>query len=224
MKIIIVGCGRIGSELARELDRSRHAVTIIDPQPASFRRLGAGFKGNTIAGLGFDKDVLQKAGISRADAIAAFTSQDEANTVIARLAREIYRVPKVIAGLHDPLKASIYRTLGVQTVSATQWSVARAMDMLSHSDFETVLDIGDGEVTLLRVDIPSLLDGHAVREISLPGETLVVSITREGHAFLPVSGTVLCRDDEILVAVTHSAITHFRHILGMPRQDKERRR
>jgi len=107
MKIIIVGCGRMGSGLAQELSLSGHDITVIDSDSNSFFRLGNNFKGKSIKGIGFDRDILIEAGIERADAIAALTSNDEANAVVARMSREIFRVPKVIAGLTENPKAEI---------------------------------------------------------------------------------------------------------------------
>lgn len=223
MKIIIVGCGRIGSGLALALDKDGHTVTVIDSNDDAFKVLGTTFRGHTVTGIGFDQEVLTHAGITRTDAIAAFTSNDEANTVIARLARDIYRVPKVIAGLKDGRKAALYRAMGVQTISATQWSIARAVDMLSHSFLESVLEIGGGEVEVYVVEVPPALEGHPARELSLPGETLVISITRDSRTFIPVSGTILRSGDELHIAVDHSAMEHFTRILGIVRQNKEKK-
>jgi hypothetical protein len=126
MRVIIVGCGRMGSELANSLWHDGHDVTVVDKDPRAFYRLGAAFKGATIEGIGFDRDVLIRAGVERADALAATTSGDNSNVITARVARNVFRVPKVIARLYDPRRADIYQRLGLQTVSSTAWGVSRA--------------------------------------------------------------------------------------------------
>ncbi len=121
MRIIIIGCGRMGAGLARTLTLRGLTVTVVDSDQAAFERLGPAFSGQTIAGVGFDREVLLKAGIARADGLAAVTSSDDANVVAARLGRQIFRVPRVVARLYDPRKAEIYRRLGIQTISTTAW-------------------------------------------------------------------------------------------------------
>src|SRR5512137_1649154 len=111
MRIIIIGCGRVGAGLAQTLSDRRHEVTIVDIDPAAFERLSPGFKGKTVIGVGFDREVLLQAGVERADGFAAVTSSDEANIVAARLARQVFRVPRVVARVYDPRQAEVYRRL-----------------------------------------------------------------------------------------------------------------
>src|SRR5512139_1762646 len=136
MKIIIIGCGRMGSGLARAMSLRGHAVTVVDRDPAAFERLGPTFKGQTVVGIGFDREVLLKAGIDRADGLAALTESDEANVVAARLASQVFHIPRVVARLYDPRKAEIYKRLGLRTIAPVAWGIARAADLLSHSQLE----------------------------------------------------------------------------------------
>ena len=115
-RIITIGCRRTGSGLARILTAKGHAVTMVDIDPEAFERLGPRFAGRIVLGVGFDRDVLIQAGIERADGLAAMTSSDEANVVAARIAREVFKVPRVVARLYDPRKADIYKRLGLQTI------------------------------------------------------------------------------------------------------------
>ena len=121
MKVIVVGLGRMGTGLSLNLAKKGHQVIVIDKDSEALDSLGKNFNGERVEGLGFDKDILNKAKIDRVDAVVACTDSDEVNAVIARMAKNIYRVPKVIARLYDPKKADIYRRLGIQTISTTTW-------------------------------------------------------------------------------------------------------
>ena len=215
MKVIIVGCGKMGSGLALNLTRKGHAVTIIDIDPAAFQLLGHDFKGETIVGVGFDRDILEKARISVADAVIACSKNDDANALIGRIARNYYKVPHIISRLYDPRRAEIYRSLGIQTISTTTWGVMRAIEMLSFGQFDSVLTIGDSDVEIIRIDTPALLISRTVNELTVPGEIQVIAISRGNKAFLPTLGTVLKRNDIIYVSVLASSIKRLETLLGM---------
>lgn len=215
MKIIIVGCGRIGSGLAETLNRSGHAITVIDSDAAAFERLSPSFKGEKVEGIGFDKEVLTRAGIERVDALAAFTSSDEANAVIARMAKLKFRVPSVVARLYDPGKADIYRRLGVQTISSTNLGIRRAAELLCYTPLNTVYSLGDGEVDIVQIEAPTLLVGRTVNDLTVLGEIHVLSISRNNKTFLPTMGTVFQREDMIHLAVNTTANGRLKRILGL---------
>ncbi len=215
MKIIIVGCGRIGSGLAQALDKAGHEIYVIDSNPAAFANLNPAFKGKTIEGIGFDRDVLLKARIDRADAVAAVTSSDESNAVIAQLAREAYRVPKVVARMYDRQKAEIYRRLGVLTLSSTTWGIRRAMDLINYSPLNTVLSLGSGDVDLVEIEVPALLIGRQVRELMLSGEAIVSAIDRGNKTFIPTMGTTFEKGDLVYVSVATQSIGRLKRLLGM---------
>ena len=215
MKIIIVGCGRIGSGLAQALDKAGHEVYVIDSNPATFSNLNPAFKGKTIEGIGFDRDVLLKARIDRADAVAAVTSSDESNAVIAQLAREAYRVPKVVARMYDRQKAEIYRRLGVLTLSSTAWGIRRAMDLINYSPLNTVANLGSGDVDLVEIEVPSLLIGRQARELMLSGEVIVAAVVRGNKTFIPTMGTTFEKDDLIYLAVATASTGRLKRLLGM---------
>jgi trk system potassium uptake protein len=215
MKVIIVGCGKLGSGLAHSLIKAGHTVTVIDINAEALKVLGADFPGITIVGIGFDKDVLEKANIRMADAIVACSKSDETNALIGRMAKTIYRVPRVISRLYDPRKAEIYRTLGLQTISTTTWGVQRTMEMLNYNQLDTVYTIGDGPVSIVQVEAPVLLAGRTVNDITIIGETQVVSIVRNNKAFLPTLGTVIQANDGIYIAVQASSRGRLKTLLGM---------
>lgn len=215
MKMIIVGCGLIGSGLAQQLSRSGHTVTVVDSNPEAFSKLGPAFSGKTIEGVGFDKDVLLRAKIDRVDALAAVTSSDEANAVIARLAREVYRVPKVVARMYNRQKAEIYKRLGVETISSTTWGIKRAAELLLYSPLNSVLSLGEGDVDILELRAPTLLVGHKVQELAVMGEIHVTAISRGSGTFLPTMGTVFEKDDLLYLAVATASAARLKKLLGM---------
>jgi trk system potassium uptake protein TrkA len=215
MKIIIVGCGRLGSGLAGNLTAKGHAVTVIDIEPEAFAHLNAGFGGNKLTGIGFDKEVLEQAGIRRADAVVACTNSDEANALIGRISRNIYRVPKVISRLYDPRKAELYKTLGIQTISTTSWGIEHATELLSYNQLDNVMSIGNGQVQLLRLEIPELMIGRPVGELAVTAECQVVALSRENKTFIPTMGTAMKKHDVVYLAIMDAYAARLKSMLGL---------
>ncbi|MCX7773224.1 MAG: TrkA family potassium uptake protein [Clostridia bacterium] len=213
MKVIIVGCGKLGSGLAWNLIKKGHKVTVIDSDPEALKLLGNDFKGETIVGIGFDKDILEKAQIQTADAIIACSKSDEANALIGRISRNIYKVPRVISRLYDPRRAEIYRSLGIQTISTTTWGVHQATEMLSYDQLDSVFSMDN--VEMIRVEAPALLLGRKVDELTVLGETQVVAISRKNKTFIPTRGTTLQRDDMLYIAVMNTSVSRLKSLLGM---------
>jgi len=215
MKIIIVGCGRIGSGLALMLSQEGHEITVIDQDPLTFKKLGAAFKGQTLAGLGFDRDVLAQARIKRTDALAAVTSNDEVNALTARVASEIFGVPRVVSALHEPRKAEIYSRLGLQIFDPMSWGIHRVADLLNFSPMNVTLSIGNGDVEVMEIEIPALLVGRKVSELMIPGEISVISISRGNKSILPASDTVFNNRDLVHIAVVASSSNRLKKLLGL---------
>ena len=215
MKIIVIGCGRIGAGLAQSLSMQGHAVTVVDPNPSAFERLGRGFKGEIVQGVGFDRDVLLRAGIERADGLAAVTSSDETNVVAARFAREVFHVPRVIAQLYDPRKAEIYRRLGLQTVTPTTWGINRISDLLSYSGLDVIMSLGSGDVDVVEAEVPPHIVGRTVNDVTIAGEVIVVAITRKGRSFLPTLGAVFEEDDRVHFVLSTTSADRLRALLEL---------
>ncbi|MCL5070073.1 MAG: TrkA family potassium uptake protein [Actinobacteria bacterium] len=154
MQIIIMGCGRVGSNLANLLSMEGHKTSIIDRDPKSFERLGKNFKGQKILGFGYDKDILEKAGIEEADAFAAVTQGDNRNIVGALIAKREYRVPIVIARIYDPVRALAYNKLDIATISPTKWGANKIRELICHSDIHPQSSLGNGEVDVLEIEVP----------------------------------------------------------------------
>ena len=214
MKILIIGCGRVGAGLAKTLMGRGHSVTIIDKDPLAFEKLGDKFKGQAILGIGFDREVLLKAGIDRADGVAAVSASDEANVVASRIARDFFHVPRVIARLYDVRQAEIYKRLGIQTIAPTGWGINRIADLLLYSPLETVFSIGSGEVELVVAEVPQLLVGKTVRDLTVAGEIHIVSITRANKTFLPTLGTIFQEKDLLYLAVLTTSTNRLIELLG----------
>ena len=201
MKIIIIGCGRVGSTLARDLSMRNYDVTVIDNNRQSLENLGVNFRGETVVGVGFDREVLMKAGINKTDALAAVTVSDEANVVAARMAKQVFRVPRVAARVYDPRKAEIYRRLGIQTISPVALGASRLAELLTFTHLDTKSVLGTGEVEIVEVEVPPAFTGRLVSDVNVPGKVQVVSISRAGKTFLPSSNTPLQDGDLLHITV-----------------------
>lgn len=205
----------MGSQVATALDMEGHDIVVVDRDPAGFKRLGKAFKGRRIAGHGYDRDVLTDAGIERADALVAVTSGDNHNIVAALMAKNVFRVPKVVARIYDPERARIYAHLGIPTIASTAWAAERVKDMIVHGDLHHTMELGNGEVALLEIRVPQELIGKSVRDITVPGEILVSAMVRQGRAFVHGSGTVFESGDVMYAMVLASAQSKFRRMLGL---------
>jgi trk system potassium uptake protein TrkA len=214
MKMIVVGCGQMGAGLAQTLSLRGHEVTVIDKVGAAFERLGPAFKGRTIVGIGFDRTILENAGIARSDGLAAVTNSDEANIVTARLARELFRVPRVVARVVEPRKAEIYRRLGLSTISTTTWGVNRIANLLCYADLNVLLDLGN-EVELVEIEIAPTLAGRTVANLTIPGEIQVVAISRGGKTFLPTGGAAFQCGDRVHCAVLAASADRLKRLLQL---------
>ena len=214
MRFVIVGCGRVGAALATTLSDERHEVAIIDKNPEAFRRLGETFRGAAIEGTAFDQDILERAGVRRADGFATVTNGDNTNYVLAAMARWRYQVPRVVARIYDPLRADIYRQLGIPTVSSTVWGANRLRELLTYVELTPVLELASGEVQVVEVEVSPLLDGHPVAELNVPEESLVAAVIRGGRAFIPTSATVLRTRDKLHIVVQSAAIRRLEAMVG----------
>jgi trk system potassium uptake protein len=212
MHVIVIGCGRMGGGLAQALALRGHSVAVVDRNPAAFARLGARLSGQTFVGHAFDRDTLVRAGIERADALAAVTASDDVNVIVARAARLCFHVPRVIARLYDPRKAEIYRRLGVQTIATTTWGINRIVELLSYSDLDAVLSLG-ANVDIVDIALPHALAGRTVRSLNVPGEIQVVAVSRGGETFLPTAQSLFQSGDLVHVALLATSADHLRSLL-----------
>jgi trk system potassium uptake protein TrkA len=215
MKVIVMGCGRVGEQLAWLMVGEGHEVSVIDSSADALARLGPDFKGRRVKGVGFDRSILVEAGIEHADAFAATSASDNANIVAARIARNVFAVPRVVARLYDPRRAEIYRRLGLLTISSTTWGAERIRELIMHAELDPVATIGNGEVCLVAVETPPHLVGRMVKNLNVPGEISVSTITRQGQAYIPISGAEFREGDMIHITVLASAMDRLKSLLGM---------
>jgi trk system potassium uptake protein TrkA len=205
----------MGAGLALTMSQRSHAVAVVDKDPTNFERLGPSFKGEVIEGIGLDRKVLLAAGIERADGLAALTASDDVNVVIGRVASQVFRVPKVVARLYDPRKANIYGRLGLHTISPTIWGINQAAEILCYSPLDAILNLGSGEVNIVTTEIPPLLVGQTVSELTVRGEIHVVAISRGGRVFLPTLGTEFSWGDIVYLVVLATATDRLKTLLGL---------
>jgi trk system potassium uptake protein TrkA len=218
MKVIVMGFGRIGSQVSKLLADQHHDVTIIDHESIAGTRIDPSFKARVIKGVGFDRKVLIQAGIEHAEAFVASSTSDNANIVAARIARNIFHVPRVVARLYDPLRAEIYHRLGLTTVSATNWAAERIYQELTHTEMDVRETFGRGEVSLVHLETLPQLFGRTVNQLNVPGEVMVISITRSEQAFIPIVGTEFQEGDLINLVVLSSAMERLEEMLGLGRR------
>jgi trk system potassium uptake protein TrkA len=204
-QIIIVGCGRVGVELALSVSRQGYALAVVDQNPRAFDRLGPDFHGRTVQGEAFDREVLQRAGIETAHAFAAVTASDSANIVAARIARDIYHVEHVVARVYNPRRAPIYEKLGLQTVASSSWGAKRIEQLILHSGWQSVNIAGNGEVQIYEVSVSEEWAGRKVSDLVPSQGAIPVALVRAGRGSLPTRDTVLQTHDLLQISATGDA-------------------
>lgn len=202
MKIVIVGCGRVGIELAQRLHRAGVDMAIVDDVAASFNNLPANFQGMMVEGEALNQDVLLRADIDKADGLAAVTNSDALNAVIGQIAREVYHVPHIVVRNFDPRWRPIHEAFRHQLVSSTSWGAQRIEEMLYHADVRTVYSAGNGEVEIYEISVPAQWHGKLVKEVLNFSETIPVSVTRAGRAILPKDDCALETGDMVHFSAT----------------------
>jgi trk system potassium uptake protein TrkA len=213
MRVIIMGCGRVGSELSNALAED-HDVAIIDKNPEAFHAYPPGDKARQIVGLGFDRDVLEDAGIKDADAFVAVSSGDNSNIVSARVSLEYYHVPKVIARIYDSRRAEIYERLNIPTVATTRWGVKQIQLMLFHDREEIRETLGGGDLLRLRVPVPAHLAGKPVSSLEVDGKVRVAGISRGGGGFIPAGSSTLQANDYLILMIAKEGLDLVDELLG----------
>jgi trk system potassium uptake protein len=216
---VVVGCGRVGSGMAVRLTEQGHSVAILDKNPRAFRRLPPGWPGLTVIGSGFDRDALDAAGAERASALAAVTSGDNSNILTARIARETYEVPRVVARIYDPRRAEIYQRLGIPTVATVTWTIDRVLQrMLPQAVAAEWMD-ATGQLMLLERLLPDEWAGCKIREMVEASNGTLVAVTRSGEARLDVGGLLGQEGDVLHIAVTKDALDRLVGGLGPQAHD-----
>lgn len=206
MHFVIMGCGRVGAELTIQLAQGGHTVAIVDKRREAFDRLPPGFEAKTIVGIGFDREVLERAGIKDADAFIAVSNGDNSNIVSARVAREHFKVPKVVARIYDPRRAEIYERLDIPTVATVRWAAKQVQYLLFHGR-ETMRDsLAGGSLLHLQVELPTHLVGKKIAGVTSDGEVEVIGVDRGGSGFIPTDDSTFQEGDVVHFVVHKDAV------------------
>lgn len=216
MHIVIMGCGRVGSSLAKALERRDHSVAMIDVDVNAFRRLGSEYRGITVKGVGFDRDVLVQAGIRQADGFAAVSSGDNSNILAARVVREEFGVNNVIARIYDQGRAEVYERLGIRTVATVRWAANQVLRGLLPEGSEPVWRDPSGDVRLVQVDTHDDWIGRRVLQIQTAVGTPLPFVVRFGRGLVPNQATILQDGDLLYAAVETDQLTRVESVLGNP--------
>jgi trk system potassium uptake protein len=219
MYVVIVGCGRVGSELAKILSNEGHNVVIIDRNPVSFDRLGAAFNGLTVVGSGFDLEILRQVGIEKADAFCAVTNGDNTNLIAAQVAKKIFKIPKVIARVYDPQRAHIYTALGLDIISGTILFASMLRDKIIESRFSSYL-IETKELGVLEIEVKDDLIGKTIKDVNIPKEFMVVAIRRMDGVNIPESSTPLKAKDVLMAVVKVNSLQKVREKFQLKSQEQ----
>lgn len=216
MHIVIMGCGRVGAGLARGLESRGHSVAVIDIDASAFRRLGTDFTGRTVTGVGFDREVLTRAGIDQADGFAAVSSGDNSNIIAARVVRETFDVTNVVARIYDPGRAEVYERLGIPTVATVRWAADQVMRRLLPTGSEPLWRDPSGNVRLIEVQANRGWVGRKVAQIEKVVRTRIPFIQRLGSGIVPEPTTVFQDGDLLYAAVTDEDLSRVEYHLGNP--------
>lgn len=219
MHVIVVGCGRVGSELAINLDNAGHSVAIIDKNRNAFRRLPERWSGRAVLGFGFDRDHLEQGGISEAGAVAAVTSGDNSNILTARIARETYQITNVVARIYDPRRAVIYQRLGIPTVATVTWTTDQVMRRLIPEETVTEWTDATGTVSVVERALPDGWAGHRLSALGQPQRFRLVAITRAGQSRLAGPDLVGQEGDILHLTVVKDALDELEaRLAGNPEE------
>ena len=205
MNIMIIGCGRVGSQLALLLSQEGHNVTIIDKDPESFGRLGGTFNGITATGTGFDERLLKELRIDKQDAFVSVTSGDNTNLMASQIAKKMFKVPRVIARVYDPKRADIYRKLGLDIISGTTLVAAMIRDKVIENRFTSYL-VETGELGVIEIVADKELNGTKASDLNMPDEFLVIVIERKKRVIIPQPDTRLEVGDKVMGVVRTSSL------------------
>ncbi|PID51092.1 MAG: potassium transporter TrkA [Propionibacteriales bacterium] len=216
MHIVIMGCGRVGSTLAKSLEKRGHSVAVIDMSVDAFRRLGAGFAGQTVKGVGYDRDVLIRADIREADGFAAVSSGDNSNILAARVVRETFHVENVVARIYDQGRAEVFERLGIPTVATVKWAADQTLRRLIPTGSEPAWRDPSGKVRLAQIHVDSDWVGQKVSKLQKAAGVTIPFITRFGNGLVTTSDTTIQDGDLVYAAVETDRLSEVESVFGRP--------
>ena len=219
MRIVIIGCGRIGAQLAYSLYKRGHQVSVVDENKTSFNNLPPDFKGRTQEGDALNQEVLKRAGIESCDGLAAVTNIDTLNAVVCHIAQKEFNITNVVARNYDPHLRPLFESINVQVVSSSSWGSQRIEELLIDTEGRTVFSAGNGEVEVYEIEIPSTWSGKQISDLILCEDCKWIAITRAGKAFIPNAETIMNKGDILAVAATMEGIQDTRTVLRKAHED-----
>jgi trk system potassium uptake protein TrkA len=210
MRYLIVGCGRVGSALAKLLDADGHEIIVVDENATAFKRLGQKFKGHVVVGTGIDYDVLKRAGAATADGFIAVTNGDNRNIMAALIAQRMFKIKRIVARIYDPPRGQVYRELGVQTVCPTTVGAKLIRDVLMEAPWNSLQSFDFGKLTSISAIVAQSDAGVAIRDIEVPGRIRIAAVRRASGGVVIASGEMLLEEgDEVNAVVAPEAISDF---------------
>ena len=221
-KVIVIGCGRVGAELAHRLAQRGNKVTVVDLKAEAFHNLPVDFRGRIVEGEALNKEVLERAGISEADGLAVVTSNDPLNAAVAHVARESYNVPTVVVRNFDSRWRSMHEIFGHQVVSSSSWGAQRVEEMLYQQETRTIFSAGNGEVEIYEFTIRENWQGQTIQELLPERDCVIVALSRAGRALIPEQNYVMQEGDVVTVSATLDGSEQLRsRLLSGPKKNQE---
>lgn len=221
MHVVIMGCGRVGSALAKGLEALQHDVAVIDRDAAAFRRLSTEFRGTKVTGIGFDRDTLLEAGIERAHAFAAVSSGDNSNIIAARVARETFGLENVVARIYDSRRATVYQKLGIPTVATVRWTADQVIRRMLPEGVASQWRDPSGKVVLAEVAYAPEWVGERITRLEAATEARVALLTRLGEGLLPHRDSLLQEGDLVHLTMPAARVDQVSAILASAPQAGE---
>ena len=219
MNFIVIGCGRVGSELAFRLYKDGHNTVVVDANREAFNNLDPAYRGRTIEGDVLAEKLLERAGIAEMDGLAAVTNSDTLNAVVAHIAQTVYHVPIIVARNYDPAMRPVLEAFDLQVVSSTSWGAQRIQELLLDPSFRTIFSAGNGEVEIYEIVIPIAWAGKRLDELLAEKiESVAVALTRAGRAFLPAADVPMQAGDILNVSATFEGIQALRARLNSKKE------
>ena len=220
MHIVIMGCGRVGAALAQTLEQQGHTVAVVDQDPTAFRRLGAGFGGRRVTGVGFDQDTLREAGIEEAGAFAAVSSGDNSNIIAARVARESFGIQSVVARIYDPGRAEVYQRLGITTVATVKWTADQVLRRLLPAGAEPDFRDPSGTIRVDQVPAPEAWVGRKSVTFQTQTNARIAWIDRLGEGVLSTRDTVIQEGDTLHVVMREETAADVYKVIDRGPEDE----
>ena len=215
MYIIIVGCGRVGSELARLLADAGHNVVVVDKDAAAFKNLGADFNGVTVSGDGFDVDLLKEAGIEQADVFCTVTDNDNANIMSGQVAKKIFHLPKVIARINDVQYTHVYEELGIDVVNSTSLLTSVIRNKIAESKSSSFI-LEDRRLDTMEIEVNARCTGKTVEQLSIPGELMIVALIKKTKELIMARPKDKAELGDHLIAVLKTeSLAKVKRVLGL---------